>query len=65
MVRIGIVDDEADARRQISEAIERFAAEKNLEILQVYDLRKQNPPQLGAAALPPFWSGPSAILEPY
>lgn len=30
MVRIGIVDDEADARRQISEAIERFAAEKNL-----------------------------------
>ena len=31
MVRIGIVDDEADARRQISEAIERFAAEKNLE----------------------------------
>ena len=32
MVRIGIVDDEADARRQISEAIERFAAEKNLEL---------------------------------
>ena len=32
MIRIGIVDDEEAARRQISDVIGRFAAEKNLEL---------------------------------
>ena len=32
MIRIGIVDDEESARRQISDAIGRFAAEKNVEL---------------------------------